>query len=238
MWLNGGDAELFSVEFGEPVLYDSSGDGVNDSMYYARRVVTLRPLPEGVYRFHFNNVWAVFVLCDGYTVRYEWTVTVTAPEGTLHELFFDPVTIRATVAADSSNGVLKPAEFTDANGASATIERIGWEASTGESGTVKLELSPHNSIAGHIVDFIALDGSVALSLIADAATVDTTNGTLSWTVASQPWQSGDKLMLRIREAATERERPASGSLLRRRFASIHEQYMCWLPTLGYLNGGA
>ena len=114
------------------------------------------------------------------------------------------MTVGSTVAADSSNGVLKPATFADANGASATIARIGWEASTGESGTVQLEISPHNGIAGHIaghiVDFIALDGSVPLSLISDAATVDTTNDMLSWMVASQTWQSGDKLMLRIREA--------------------------------------
>ena len=63
------------------------------------------------------------------------------PEGTLHEAFFDPVTVGTAVAADSANGVLKPAEFTDANGASATIERIAWEAGTEDSGTVKLKLS-------------------------------------------------------------------------------------------------
>ena len=44
------------------------------------------------------------------------------------------------------------------------------------------------------VNFIALDGSVSLSLGVADATVDATTGTLSWTVESQPWQSGDKLM--------------------------------------------
>ena len=78
-WLNGGDADLFSVEFGDPVPWDSSRDGVNDSIYYARRVVASRPLPAGVYRFHFNNTFYYFVLCDGYPIRYEWTVTVTSP---------------------------------------------------------------------------------------------------------------------------------------------------------------
>ena len=102
------------------------------------------------------------------------------------------------MVANSANGVLKPAEFTDANGAAATIERIAWEAGTGESGTVQLKLSPHNGIAGHTVDFIALDGSVPLSLKVADATVDSANDTLSWTVASQPWNDGDKLMLRIR----------------------------------------
>ena len=198
-WLDGGDADLFSVESGDTVPYDFSGDGVNDSIYFARFVVSARPLPAGVYRFHFNDVWAVFVPCDGYTIRYEWTVTVTAPEGTLHEAFFDPVTVGTAALADSTNGVLKPTEFTDTNGASATIDRVAWEAGTGDSGTVQLKLSPHNGIAGHTLHFIALDGSVPLSLKVDAATVDAPNDTLSWTVASQPWDDGDKLMLRIRE---------------------------------------
>ena len=49
------------------------------------------------------------------------------------------------------------------------------------------------------MDFIALDGSVALTLDVADATVDAPNNTLSWPVVSQPWQSGNKLMLRIRE---------------------------------------
>ena len=199
LWLDGGDVDMFSVEFGETVPYDSTGDGVNDIVNFTRRVVSARPLPEGEYRFHYNSRGTMFALCDGYTIRYEWTVAVNTPEGTLHEAFFDPVTVGTAVAADSTNGALKPATFTDANSASATIERIAWEAGTGGSGTVKVKLSPHTGIAGHAVDFIALDGSVPLSLGVAAATVDATNGTLSWTVASQPWQSGDKLMLRVRE---------------------------------------
>ena len=118
----------------------------------------------------------------------------------LHELFFDPVTVGNAVAADGANGVLKPASFTDAIGATTTIERIAWEAGSGSTGTVKVALSPHTGIAGHAVDFIALDGFVSLSLHVSAATVDAANNTLSWPVASQPWRSGDKLMLRIREA--------------------------------------
>ena len=65
---------------------------------------------------------------------------------------------------------------------------------------MKAALSPHTGIAGHAVDFIALDGSVSLSLdVADAA-VDLASNTLSWPVASRPWQNGDELMVRIREA--------------------------------------
>ena len=153
VWLDGGDSDLFSV--------------ASPSQDY--RVTSTRPLYEGTYRFHFNHRGSYFSRCDGYTDRYEWTVTVDAPEGTLHEAFFDPVTDGTAVAADSANGVLDPATFTDANSASATIERIAWEPETGDSGTVKLKLSPHDGMAGHTVNFIALDGSVSLSLqIADA----------------------------------------------------------------------
>ena len=65
-----------------------------------------------------------------------------------------------------------------------------------EGGTLTLELSPAASLSGHALDFIALDGSVALSLDGGAATVS--GGTLTWSVADQPWQVGDLLMLRIR----------------------------------------
>ena len=195
LWFNGGDSGLFTVQLGDVVPYDSTGDGVNDAISFDRRVVTVRPLPKGVYKFHANELSAYFRRCDGYTWRYEWTVTVLAPEGTLHEAFFDPVTAGNAVVADSTNGVLKPASFSDASGATTTIERIAWEA-----GTVSIELSPHTGVASHAVDFIALDGSVSLSLDVADATVDAANNTLSWPSASQPWHSGDDLMLRIREA--------------------------------------
>ena len=126
-------------------------------------------------------------------------MTVNAPAGTLHEAFFDPVTDGTAVAADDSNGVLKPAAFTDANGASATLERIAWEPDVGGSGTVKLQVNPPTGLTDQEVNFIALDGSVSLSLQVANATVDAANRTLSWAVGSQPWQSGDLLMMRIRE---------------------------------------
>ena len=195
LWVDGGDADLFSVKFGDPIPYDWSGDGVNDSIRYTRSIEVARPLPEGEYRFHYNNRKVFFIPCDGYTVRYEWTVTITAPTGTLHEALFDPVTVGSAIAADATNGVLKPTAFTDDNGASATLQRIAWEA-----GTVKLKLSPHTGLANHVLDFIALDGKVSLSLDADEATVDAANNTLSWPVSYQPWKSGDKLMLRIHDS--------------------------------------
>ena len=204
IWFDGGDSDLFNVAFGDSTPFDFSGDGTSDSIQYTQRVLTARPLPAGVYRFHLNHRDAFFVPCQGYTFRYEWQVVVTAPEGTLHEAFFDPITVGNFVAGDSTNGVLKPASFAGTHGATTTIERIAWEPGTAGTSTVKLELSAHNVVTGHILDFIAPDGSVALSLNVSAATVDAANNTLSWPVASQPWQSGDKLMLRIREALCSR----------------------------------
>ena len=184
VWLDGGDASLFSV--------------ANLSQDY--RVTTTRPLPGMEYDFHFNHRGPYFSRCDGNTIRYEWTVTVTADEATLHEAFFDPVTVGSAVAADGANGVLKPASFTNANGATSTIQRIAWEPGSGSTGTVKVALSPHTGIASHAVDFIALDGSVSLSMDVADATVDAANNALSWPVPSRPWRSGNELMVRIREA--------------------------------------
>ena len=157
---------------------------------------TVRPLPAGTYDLTWKFYRAGLVLCDpSYVKNNKVTVTVTAPAGTLHEVFFDPVTDGSAIAADASNGVLKPASFTDANNASATIQRIEWA-----SNTVKLKVSPHTGLAGQVVDFIELDGSVSLSLDVDDATADAANNTLSWSVSSQPWHDGDKLMLRISQA--------------------------------------
>ena len=184
VWLDGGDEGFF--------------DAATPSQDF--RVLTSRPLIERMYNFYFNHRGPFYSLCDGYAIRYEWTVTVNAPDGVLHELFFDPVTVGTAVVADGTNGVLKPASFTNANGATTTIERIAWEPGSGATGTVKVALSPHTGIAGHAVDFIALDGSVSLSLNVADATVDVANNTLSWPVVSQPWRNGDELMVRIREA--------------------------------------
>ena len=154
--------------------------------------VTARPLPAGTYQFNSYFQFYTYIPCDfipynSYRVR---NVNVTAPSGALHELFFDPVTVGMTVAADATNGVLKPTVFTDANGGSATIHRISYD-----TGSVKITLTPHTGLAGHTLDFIALDGSV--SLHTDDATLVPDNNTLTWPVVPQPWQHGDKLMLRI-----------------------------------------
>ena len=192
-WLEGQDKDLFKV------IVDNVRDWENSGYAYDVKIETARPLPGGQYKFFFEHRLHLFNICDAYPDgtknKREWFVNVTAPTGTLHEAFFDPVTVGSAIAADATNGVLKPTAFTDGNNASATLQRIAWE-----SGTVKLKLSPHTGLANHVLDFIVLDGKVSLSLDADEATVDAANNTLSWPVSHQPWKDGDKLMLRIREA--------------------------------------
>ncbi len=187
-WLTGQDADLFRYR-----RTDNDEDPTNG---YNEDFVTERPLPDGAYKFSLHGQSYGYTPCnfmpkDGARLSY-WTISVVMPEDALHEALFDPVTVGKAVAAGGPNGVLEPAAFTDSNSASATIRRIAWEA-----GTVKLTLSPHNGISDRTVDFIALDGSVALSLAVADATVDAVTETLTWKVESQPWQSGDKLMLRI-----------------------------------------
>ena len=190
-WLEGRDSALFDIVDGPSTGIDKDGDGDYDNIKYDRMVQLARPLPVGEYRFDLKEPRPRYAICN-FVISNEWTVTATAPDGTLHEAFFDPVTDGGAVAADSANGVLEPASFTDA-GATTTIERIEWEA-----GTATMKLTPHTALAGRVVDFIELDGKVSLSLIVDEATVDTANNTLSWSVSPQPWDDGDKLMVRIR----------------------------------------
>ena len=208
-WLWGDDQNLFQIS-------RVDGDS-NPKNGYEQILQTARPLPAGVYSPRYSWQSYIDVPC-GYKSGFyvEFIVTTTAPSGTTHELFFDPVTVGSSVVADGTNGVLKPAAFTDANGGSATIHSVSYEASStgsGQAGTVKVGVTPDGALGGQIVDFIELDGTVSLSLDVADAVVDAPTGsepapgsnrgqagTLSWSVASQPWEGGDMLMVRIREA--------------------------------------
>ena len=192
--IEGRDSAFFDTADGESSDIDKDGDGEFDTIKYDEVVRLARPIPAGEYSFRLTESWPEYALCN-FDISNDWAVTAVAPEGTLHEAFFDPVTDGAAVAADVTNGVLKPATFTAPDGAAANLERIEWQ-----SGTVEFELSSDDALAGQVVNFVELDGTVSLSLNADDATVDGANDTLSWPVASQPWEDGDKLMLRIREA--------------------------------------
>ena len=191
-WIDGGDASLFSVTEGD--LRPGFEENQNRFSYF---VVSTRPIPAKT--LEFKHHYGGYIDC-GNTATFEMTANVVAPEGVVHEAFFDPVTVGSTFAADSANGVLSPATFEDTNGSTATISSIAWEASStgsGQAGTVTIGLTPVHAIAGQSVDFIELDGTVSLSLdVADAA-VDTSRDILSWTVMPQPWEDGDLLMVRI-----------------------------------------
>ena len=195
-WLDGRDKDLFTVETTTDPL-PATHARRNDRTITGLRISTARPLPAGDYVFVSDGRWGGWICrqeqpAEERTLsRHTRTVHVTAPPGVVHEAFFDPVAIGAAVGADGTNGVLKPAAFT-VGGASATITSLKWE-----SGVVTMELNPSASLAGHAVDFIALDGSVALTLSFDDAT-QSGGGSLTWSVAAQPWVAGDLLMLRVR----------------------------------------
>ena len=172
---------------------------------------TVRPLPWGQYRFY-HTVFDPnrLTICGGDAMpeamrkSAEDIVEVTAPEGVVHEAFFDPVASGDAVGAGGADGVLTGAGFTlwhstlwraTRNGCHTIIRRIEWE-----SGRVVMRLEPDdNALAGHHVDFISLDGSVALRLDFDDAVEATSGGApaLAWSVRNQPWSEGDLLMLRI-----------------------------------------
>ena len=188
---------------------DTPGERIeeNDAYLFSHKPLNFhveRPLPSGEYRFYWS-FWSLSyidrAICDA-EVRPEEIrkanevfVTVTSPASTPHEFFFDPVVDTSTfaVGADSTNGVLKPASFADSGGATTTISRLEWATST-----VKLNVSSTTGLANHVLDFIELDGTVSLSLAAADARVDTAANILIWSVESQPWEDGDKLMVRIR----------------------------------------
>ena len=185
-WLKGPDASLFqAVNVDED---DSSANG------YTYMLSTMRPLPAGEYRVHYVFQHYTDLPCNFRPddIYLDWTVTVTAPAGTVHEAFFDPVAIGSGVGADASSGVLDPKAFTVAQ-VSTALQSLKWQG-----GSATLTLSAPASLSGHFLDFIALDGMVALSLDGGAAAVS--GGTLTWSVAAQPWQADDKLMLRIRQS--------------------------------------
>ena len=197
VWLSGPDKVLF-----QGLIDDADSNPRNG---FDDTLVTARPLPSGQYKVfydlqHYRDIPCNFKPADSYQ---DWTVTVTAPSGTLHEMFFDPVAAGSAVAADASNGTLKPRAFTGAGGASASISRIAYQ-----SGQVKIGVTPDNALAGQTVDFIELDGTGSLSLSVASATVDAANDTLSWTVSSAPWADGDKLMVRIHNGTAPAPTPA------------------------------
>ncbi len=188
-WLKGPDASFFQA-----VNVDDDTSPANG---YTYMLATARPLLAGTYRVHYMPQHYTHVPCNFKpSVSYsDWTVTVTAPAGTVHEAFFDLLV--------GTTGFPLPPDFA-ISGVSTAIHLLDWN-----NGKVVLTLYPYANLAGHTLDFIGLDGTVILSLDAGAAVVDRTTGTLTWPVATQPWREEDQLMLRIRQSATRLAAPAA-----------------------------
>ena len=184
-WITGQNAVFFNATiFDENEIAD---DG------YKERITTSRPLPKGIYRFREHVIPYLFEACkfapeDG-TGKLDWVVTVTAPAGTLHEAFFDPV--------ESGEDEVSPAAFS-VGGTDTEITGLDWA-----DGKVALSLDPVVSLDGYTLDFIELDGTASLNLRASDAVERSRSGdgsgALKWSVTDEPWEDGDKLMLRIRE---------------------------------------
>ncbi len=190
-YLSGKDAHLFEI-----VTEDEDNDPKTGYEFVTR---TKRPVAQGSYSVSWHNELYEWFPCNYVPEEphSHWNIMVTAPAGTLHEAFFDPVSLGGdVVGADSVNGVLKPAAFS-VNGSddATTIERIDWQ-----DNAVSIAISDTPALANHHIDFIALDGSVSLRLDFDDASVsdEGSTRTMIWKVCEQPWQSGDLLMLRIR----------------------------------------
>lgn len=208
-FFSGPDKDFFEI-----VLEDD--DEIPNNGYH-RTAKTLRPLDAGDYSLVYHQMLGILRLCIGSPVEAytdipvaNWTIQAPAPAGTLHEAFFDPVAIGDAVGANSANGILTPAAFPTASAADAQIRRIDWA-----SDAINIEIAnPPASLADHHIDFIALDGTVALRLafsyavVADAGAVRA----FSWGVCGRPWDAGDKLMLRVSESASGLAGAASNEL--------------------------
>ena len=198
-----GDDYHVRTTSGEDAVYFETRTEDDDSFasngYHYVELPT-RPLAAGDYTVKFHLQHHKYVICgfNPTDTNYSlYNVTVPAPAGTLHEAFFDPVTIGAAVGADATNGVLKPTAFTVGQ-TSTEISSLKWE-----NNQVVLTLSPNAALNHLALDFIELDGSVSLTLNANDAAIDATAGTHTWPVTTQPWHDGDLLMLRIREVKPE-----------------------------------
>ncbi len=207
-WAEGPDADMFSLAIvadnGEAIVPDFVKTR-NQATSYGVSFRVARPLPSGRYEIREQSIAGLGMPCDFSIPELAptWIFTFESPAGTLHEAFFDPASIGsggdAAVGADASNGVLKPTDFTF-GGAGVSLDSIKWQ-----SQTVEMRMSPHNRLANHYADFIALDGSVSLRLDFDAAAEmgEGDSRALSWPVCAQPWRDGDLLMLRISESPSD-----------------------------------
>ena len=183
----GRDKHLFEI-----AVSDEDEDSINGFYVTAS---TIRPLPLGTYSLNLFDRADHFVACDYWPDEMSpWTITVTAPSGTLHEAFFDPVELK-----NPSDGVgvrySPKTSFTLPDKTSVTLDYLYYTP-----GIVKMGTTPHNALDGYELDIIELDGKVS-STFAFGGTRDT-SAAHEWATCAQPWHDDDELMLRIRKAGT------------------------------------
>ena len=170
-------------------------DDDDDPAKYSFKYTPTRPLPASVYKVGFMGQLPDEIPCGFVPNPIDFLgVTAESPAGTLHEAFFDPVTVGTAVVPDDTVGKLEPTSFTV--GSTSTEFSILQRTNN----QVVHTLGNHISLSGQVLDFIALDGSVILSLLAHEAAADTTAGSYTWSMSSQPWVDRDMFMLQIRSS--------------------------------------
>ena len=199
VWFEGEDAEIVSYRVHDFESYFHEADEEAAAfwrIYFTVSLETTRPLPAGAYQFFLERGSTSSPACTKVSQydRPNWVhrVSVTPPEGVVHEAFFDPVDIGESVGADGSKGILEPAAFS-LDSATTTISSLKWE-----NGTVTMGLSPAASLSGNMMDIIDVTGTTTLSLSLNSGSTTA----LAWSVPEQPWSDGDLLMLRIGPAST------------------------------------
>ena len=190
--IEGKDAELFSV----------------DPFYFH----TVRPLPQGTYRFYrwgygeapddrVRHACGADILSEKARTSIEFFIHVVARDDTIHEAFFDPVSLVSGVGATASEGSIVPSVFAQGGHGSIKIDRTSWSDSK-----VEIVLSDEAELDGHHIDSLALDGSTSLRLEFDDASQTASSDdtqSFSWGVCDQPWENGDQLMIRISKSGAD-----------------------------------
>ena len=145
-WLDGRDSALFDIVDGPSTGIDDDGDGDYDSIRYDRMVQLARPLPAGEYKFDMKEPLPRFWICN-FVVSNEWTVTVVAPEGVVHEgrslipsLTARPWRLTAPSACWTPQRSIE-------SGAATDIDHIEWEGRHGQA-EVQLPHRPRGSGGG------------------------------------------------------------------------------------------
>ena len=183
-WTSGADQDLFSVNASNPRT------NTPDSILYDIDTVALRPLTAGAYRFTTHELPGTRMLCelisDAERLKGDdFTVKVVPPDGTALEALFDPAAVQDSVTAASTSRLY----IGSGSPVSTAIGAIRWAV-----GRLSLNLAPARSFAGLHLDFIAQDGTLALTV---AVTTPPRLATRSHGRSRSCWGAGDKMMVRL-----------------------------------------